>query len=160
MSVTTDDTIHEYYREMKSKLFGRGKLSDNTNSAVRTPTARFTLNRNFDLSMRYAAYKFLVEISENFGPFINPIRLENECINLTVAFEKIFDDEGREFRSLILSDEQYHDIFKRYDVTMIKVENFPGSVDVLGKPKPSNSKFQLFLVDKMGRPSVPSVPSP
>lgn len=130
--------------QFKGRILGPTDWDAIYSDAPLVNRVQFRLARDFNKASKLLALKFLTELNDEFGECIEPIMIKDGCVSIEVRFHSSIDYRGRDFRGLILQNEGYHEIFRRFDVSHIILQGFEwDSAD--------NSQHAYFGVDSTGK---------
>ena len=121
------DDIH---RELRSLILGPTNWVAQQSVIAGMPEVTFHLNRDHDRLSHFLAYKFVGELSDNFGKRVAPAKIKDACIMISVALEDRHDYLGRDFRYAMLVDENYHELFRDFSVDAIYLQRFDSDEEI------------------------------
>ena len=144
--------MNAVYGDLKrSVFFWDEETPDSTGGHDARPRVTFHMDRKFNDLTPFILYDFVVELYQEFGTTFSISKIKDACIIMDVRLDKYTDYLGRDFRYMMLTSPEYHNIFSRYGVDAIYLHNFPAA--------DGNLDCHRFSVGRAGRPVPSSTPS-
>lgn len=145
------DNSNKYYTDLSQRMFSDTPLDCLRREDLIKFKSRvtFELNREFNRTAYFVLFDFITELYQEFGKPIIPIEVKDSCISCTCYLPDVFGWNDKQFRFFAVTNQEFHSIFRRYNLNKIFFHSFPDlksnldnidcnrfEIDISGQPKP------------------------